>query len=62
MLFLFFSLQDSDFGRRVRYCKICKGYIKGFDHHCPAFGNCIGTDNEILAFSTSFISYLTPLY
>ncbi|RZC83948.1 hypothetical protein C5167_046736 [Papaver somniferum] len=27
---------------RVRYCKRCKAYIKGFDHHCPAFGNCIG--------------------
>ncbi|MCL7052142.1 hypothetical protein MKW94_027663 [Papaver nudicaule] len=26
---------------RVRYCKRCKAYIKGFDHHCPAFGNCI---------------------
>ncbi|XP_068669226.1 uncharacterized protein [Aristolochia californica] len=26
---------------RVRYCQICNAYIKGFDHHCPAFGNCI---------------------
>ncbi|KAM7256273.1 hypothetical protein ACFE04_012014 [Oxalis oulophora] len=26
---------------RVRYCKICKVHVKGFDHHCPAFGNCI---------------------
>uniref|UniRef100_A0A2N9FFT3 S-acyltransferase n=1 Tax=Fagus sylvatica TaxID=28930 RepID=A0A2N9FFT3_FAGSY len=33
--------QDSVLGRRVRYCRICKAYIKGFDHHCPAFGNCI---------------------
>ncbi|EXC10631.1 putative palmitoyltransferase ZDHHC14 [Morus notabilis] len=40
--------EDSDFGRRVRYCKICKGYIKGFDHHCPAFGNCIGQKNYLL--------------
>ncbi|XP_075634271.1 uncharacterized protein LOC142606812 isoform X3 [Castanea sativa] len=33
--------EGSVLGRRVRYCRICKGYIKGFDHHCPAFGNCI---------------------
>ncbi|PKI61701.1 hypothetical protein CRG98_017925 [Punica granatum] len=26
---------------RVRFCRICKAYVKGFDHHCPAFGNCI---------------------
>ncbi|XP_042409199.1 uncharacterized protein LOC121998361 isoform X3 [Zingiber officinale] len=26
---------------RVRYCKSCKASIKGFDNHCPAFGNCI---------------------
>lgn len=34
--------------RRVRYCKSCKAYIKGFDHHCPAFGNCIGQKNHVL--------------
>ncbi|KAL8129906.1 LOW QUALITY PROTEIN: hypothetical protein V2J09_019061 [Rumex salicifolius] len=34
--------------RRVRYCKICKGYVRGFDHHCPAFGNCIGERNYVL--------------
>ncbi|KAH9701218.1 S-acyltransferase [Citrus sinensis] len=27
--------------KRVRYCKICKAHVEGFDHHCPAFGNCI---------------------
>ncbi|XP_043697699.1 palmitoyltransferase ZDHHC12-like [Telopea speciosissima] len=34
--------------RRVRYCKHCKAYIWGFDHHCPAFGNCIGQKNHAL--------------
>lgn len=34
--------------RRVRYCKSCKAYVKGFDHHCPAFGNCIGQKNHVL--------------
>ncbi|KAJ4971082.1 hypothetical protein NE237_004181 [Protea cynaroides] len=34
--------------RRVRYCKHCKAYIWGFDHHCPAFGNCIGQKNYAL--------------
>ncbi|KAI3985126.1 hypothetical protein MKX01_027212 [Papaver californicum] len=33
---------------RVRFCKRCKAYIKGFDHHCPAFGNCIGQNNHLL--------------
>lgn len=28
--------------QRVRYCGLCGAYVKGFDHHCPAFGNCIG--------------------
>ncbi|CAL5327469.1 unnamed protein product [Camellia sinensis] len=27
---------------RVRYCRHCKAYVKGFDHHCPLFGSCIG--------------------
>ncbi|XP_065616777.1 uncharacterized protein LOC111993355 isoform X2 [Quercus suber] len=40
--------EGSVLGRRVRYCRICKGYIKGFDHHCPAFGNCIGQNNHVL--------------
>ncbi|XP_063950279.1 probable protein S-acyltransferase 23 isoform X8 [Daucus carota subsp. sativus] len=26
---------------RIRFCRMCKVYVKGFDHHCPAFGNCI---------------------
>ncbi|XP_015583499.1 probable protein S-acyltransferase 6 isoform X3 [Ricinus communis] len=34
--------------KRVRYCKSCKAYVKGFDHHCPAFGNCIGQSNHAL--------------
>ncbi|KAK3006491.1 hypothetical protein RJ639_015653, partial [Escallonia herrerae] len=34
--------------RRVGYCKHCKAYVKGFDHHCPAFGNCIGQENHFL--------------
>ncbi|KAF2300378.1 hypothetical protein GH714_012575 [Hevea brasiliensis] len=34
--------------KRVRYCKICKAYVKRFDHHCPAFGNCIGQNNHVL--------------
>lgn len=34
--------------RRVRYCGICKLYVRGYDHHCPAFGNCIGEKNHIL--------------
>ncbi|WCJ41219.1 hypothetical protein M5689_022101 [Euphorbia peplus] len=34
--------------KRIRYCKSCKAYVKGFDHHCPAFGNCIGQNNHVL--------------
>ncbi|KAJ0020999.1 hypothetical protein Pint_32358 [Pistacia integerrima] len=50
--------------RRVRYCKSCKAHIKGFDHHCPAFGNCIGQNNYflfialLLGFLTAEASYL----
>ncbi|CAN1282908.1 Probable protein S-acyltransferase 23 [Linum perenne] len=34
---------------RIRYCKSCDAYIRGFDHHCPAFGNCIaGYKNHVL--------------
>lgn len=33
---------------RVRYCKICKNSVRGFDHHCAAFGNCIGQKNQRL--------------
>ncbi|XP_021894514.1 probable palmitoyltransferase ZDHHC12 isoform X2 [Carica papaya] len=43
-----FNDENSLSQRRVRYCKNCKAYIKGFDHHCPAFGNCIGQNNYAL--------------
>ncbi|CAA6655391.1 unnamed protein product [Spirodela intermedia] len=33
---------------RVRYCRICSANVLGFDHHCPAFGNCIGQKNHRL--------------
>ncbi|XP_073303293.1 uncharacterized protein [Primulina huaijiensis] len=42
------SLTEESFTalRRVRYCRHCDNYIMGFDHHCPAFGNCIGKKNH----------------
>ncbi|XP_039026365.1 probable protein S-acyltransferase 12 [Hibiscus syriacus] len=49
---------------RVRYCKSCQTYVQGFDHHCPAFGNCIGRKNYVLfmvllvGFITTEISYV----
>ncbi|PKU86283.1 putative S-acyltransferase [Dendrobium catenatum] len=33
---------------RVRYCYFCKRNVNRFDHHCPAFGNCIGQKNHHL--------------
>ncbi|WOL08431.1 putative palmitoyltransferase ZDHHC12 isoform X2 [Canna indica] len=33
---------------RIRHCNSCKTSVKGFDHHCPAFGNCIGQKNHRL--------------
>ncbi|GAB2210224.1 hypothetical protein Droror1_Dr00015484 [Drosera rotundifolia] len=27
--------------RRVRFCKTCDAFVRGYVHHCPAFGNCI---------------------
>nr|XP_017249996.1 PREDICTED: palmitoyltransferase AKR1-like isoform X4 [Daucus carota subsp. sativus] len=33
--------QESTLLQRIRFCRMCKVYVKGFDHHCPAFGNCI---------------------
>ncbi|GAB4824388.1 hypothetical protein Ancab_007275 [Ancistrocladus abbreviatus] len=54
--------------RRVRYCKICKAFVRGFDHHCPAFGNCIGEKNHLLffvlllGFITTEASYITSAY
>ncbi|KAE8039040.1 hypothetical protein FH972_011488 [Carpinus fangiana] len=40
--------EGSVLGRRIKYCRSCKAYIEGFDHHCPAFGNCIGQNNHAL--------------
>ncbi|XP_062172207.1 uncharacterized protein LOC133877805 isoform X3 [Alnus glutinosa] len=40
--------KGSTLGRRIKYCRSCKAYIEGFDHHCPAFGNCIGQNNHAL--------------
>ncbi|KAK9280171.1 hypothetical protein L1049_013858 [Liquidambar formosana] len=42
------NYESSDSLRRVRYCRSCNAHIKGFDHHCPAFGNCIGQKNYVL--------------
>ncbi|KAK9998596.1 hypothetical protein SO802_018199 [Lithocarpus litseifolius] len=50
--------EESVLGRRVRYCRICKGHIKGFDHHCPAFGNCIGQNNHVL-FMVLLVGFLS---
>ncbi|XP_075506209.1 uncharacterized protein LOC142543083 isoform X5 [Primulina tabacum] len=43
------SLTEESFTalRRVRYCRHCDNYIMGFDHHCPAFGNCIDTAKSL---------------
>ncbi|ONI00270.1 hypothetical protein PRUPE_6G079200 [Prunus persica] len=46
------STEGSGLGTRVRYCRTCKAYIKGLDHHCPAFGNCIGKGHSL---STSIL-------
>ncbi|XP_052185947.1 uncharacterized protein LOC127797259 [Diospyros lotus] len=40
--------------QRIRYCRQCKAYVKGFDHHCPAFGNCIGQKNHVLFITLLF--------
>lgn len=54
--------------RRVRYCRSCKAYVRGFDHHCPALGNCIGQMNYVLftvllgGFITTEASYATCSY
>lgn len=39
---------------------MCKVYVKGFDHHCPAFGNCIGNNScvSVLLFWQFFSSFL----
>ncbi|XP_038900434.1 palmitoyltransferase ZDHHC17-like [Benincasa hispida] len=41
-------IEDIGLDDRLRRCPICKTYVKGFDHHCPAFGNCIGHKNYVL--------------
>ncbi|GMI97098.1 hypothetical protein HRI_003379000 [Hibiscus trionum] len=56
--------ESSRLQMRVRYCKSCKTYIQGFDHHCPALGNCIGQKNYVIfivllvGFITTEISYV----
>ncbi|XXG80908.1 hypothetical protein AAC387_Pa09g1668 [Persea americana] len=42
------AIENAPLLGRVRYCDNCKAYIRGFDHHCPAFGNCIGQKNHLL--------------
>ncbi|XP_043811993.1 putative ZDHHC-type palmitoyltransferase 6 isoform X2 [Manihot esculenta] len=50
--------ESSSLLKRVRYCKSCEAYVKGFDHHCPAFGNCIGQNNHVL-FMVLLLGFLT---
>lgn len=42
---------------RVRHCNCCKANVRGYDHHCPAFGNCIGQKNHrlFMALLTGFV-------
>ncbi|AQL07656.1 DHHC zinc finger domain containing protein [Zea mays] len=42
---------------RVRQCTWCKANIRGYDHHCPAFGTCIGQKNHrlFMALLTGFV-------
>ncbi|XP_047090158.1 palmitoyltransferase Hip14-like isoform X2 [Lolium rigidum] len=42
---------------RVRQCNCCKANVRGYDHHCPAFGNCIGQKNHrlFMALLTGFV-------
>ncbi|XP_072997719.1 uncharacterized protein [Typha latifolia] len=49
--------EDPPIFPRVRYCNNCKTSIRGFDHHCPAFGNCIGQKNHrlFMALLTGFV-------
>lgn len=38
--------ENSQSFSRVRYCDSCKTCVRGFDHHCYAFGNCIGSQKN----------------
>ncbi|KAL8146141.1 hypothetical protein AgCh_004032 [Apium graveolens] len=49
--------QEPTLPQRVRFCKMCKVNVKGFDHHCPAFGNCIGRRNRVL-FVTLLVGFI----
>ncbi|XVF20710.1 hypothetical protein REPUB_Repub12eG0026100 [Reevesia pubescens] len=40
--------ESSVLQKRVRYCKNCRAYVQGCDHHCPAFWNCFGLKNYFL--------------
>ncbi|CAN6320506.1 unnamed protein product [Urochloa humidicola] len=42
---------------RVRQCNWCKANIRGYDHHCPAFGTCIRQKNHrlFMALLTGFV-------
>ncbi|KAK3151193.1 hypothetical protein QOZ80_3AG0242880 [Eleusine coracana subsp. coracana] len=42
---------------RVRQCNFCKANIRAYDHHCPAFGTCIGQKNHrlFMALLTGFV-------
>uniref|UniRef100_A0ACD5X3W5 Uncharacterized protein n=1 Tax=Avena sativa TaxID=4498 RepID=A0ACD5X3W5_AVESA len=42
---------------RVRHCNCCKVNVRGYDHHCPAFGNCVGQKNHrlFMALLTGFV-------
>ncbi|OEL29451.1 hypothetical protein BAE44_0009532 [Dichanthelium oligosanthes] len=42
---------------RVRQCNWCRANVRGYDHHCPAFGTCIGQKNHrlFMALLTGFV-------
>ena len=49
----FCQLCNIDQPVRSKHCKICKGCVATFDHHCIWVGNCIGEKNRAL-----FLYYL----